>query len=329
MAQTGDGLDRPSRGFYTPAMPRITIVTVNWYSGCYLADLVAHLCAKAHDPQALAFLVMDNTAGRDGDLRELTAVRAQVHVEPLDTAGRTGSRAHAMALNRAMGLLATEYCLVVDPDVHVFEPQWDRFCLEELDQHGAAAIGAPYPPWKVGKYHDFPSPPFCLFNVEALRPTGLDWTPFCRGPLGDMGTFALRQVGRLGPIVTRRRYERSCWCRRWAAWAERRLGVFSRDTGWRIAREARRQGLRSVLFETVVAPGHGIAVSGTPRERALAALAGQYELFAWAGRPIVAHKYGSAGWPWRTELGDDLEHWQRCIAMVEAGEAMGDPAEER
>src|SRR5262249_5309326 len=144
------------------AMAAITIVSVNYKSTPYLSPLLANLKAKAADPSALSILIVDNTNGRDAEIASALAPLERARLIPFDAGPVTGSRAHAKGLDFALTQVQTEYAVIVDPDIFVFKQGWDRLCVSELEKHGAFAIGAPYPTWKVGKYHDFPSPPFCF-----------------------------------------------------------------------------------------------------------------------------------------------------------------------
>lgn len=290
-------------------MSRITILTVSFWSVAFVELLVENLRAKARDPSGVRVLVVDNSGGADAALARLS----QVEIWPYTPGERNGSRAHARALDFALPRVTSEYMLIVDPDVHVFCAGWDALCIGALEQRGAFAIGAPYPAWKVGKYHDFPSPPFCFFRTEELRGLGASFVPFGGTRAEDARAFALRQIGRGGGLLTRRRYEQSTLVRRYATWSERTLGVFGPDTGWRIAAAARERGLASVLFDAVLVGSPSFdAGSG-----AFQALARDYELYTFEGAPVLTHKYGTGAAPWRTERGADVGFWREAIARLE------------
>jgi hypothetical protein len=209
----------------------------------------------------------------------------------------------------------TEYVLVVDPDVHVFKEGWDEFCINSIHKSDCLAIGAPYPGWKVGRYRNFPSPPFCFFNSKMLREIGFNWSPFGRNRFEDIFVFALRQIGRLGTFTTRKTFEKFRWVRSFSTKAEKIFGVFSQDTGWRIASQAKKQGLKSILFEAVTSSDIHLAPEGAVE--AFTTLASEYELYYYSGKPILTHKYGTGGRPWRTTHGDNEIYWRKCIEAFE------------
>ena len=296
-------------------MSDITIITVNWFSAGLIEALLANMSQKARNPDCLRMMVIDNTNSEDELLRQIETSQIQVEIHPLDSAGLVGSRGHAFALNHAIDKLTTEFAVIVDPDIHIFAQSWDSLCIGALGKHDAVAIGAPYPFWKIGRYHDFPSPPFCFFRTEVIKDMQSDWTPYSSSTLGRCWIFAVRQLGRLGGFINRRRYEQSPLLRRYAAFAETHLGTFSRDSGWRIAAEARRKGLKSILFENVLpdrmdlAPSDGLEAFGD--------LAREYELYYYDNKPILTHKYGTAGRPWRTQKGADEKYWRKAIETFE------------
>ncbi len=234
----------------------------------------------------------------------------------MDCRGLSGSKAHAFAINKAMELVQTEFVLVVDPDVHVFAPQWDLLCLEALSAKNAWAIGAPYPRWKVGKYHDFPSPVFCFFRRKLTNQLPMDWRPYNDCPWCNTGVFVIRQIGRLGGLLNRRAFEQSAAARSYARFSERWLGTFSQDTGWRIARAARQRKLASIVFDDIL-PEDATSLDA-PTDPVWAELAREFELFAFASRPMLIHRYGSGARPWRTAKGNNESYWLQCIERVEA-----------
>jgi hypothetical protein len=305
-------------------MAAITIVSVSYRSSSYLAPLLQNLFDKARDRAELRVLIVDNTNGADPELRGALSAVPSLTLVPFDTGPVKGSRAHAKGLDFAMSKLETEFAVVVDPDIFVFKDGWDRLCQSELARLSAFAMGAPYPGWKVGKYHDFPSPPFCFFQSAALRELGVGWEPFGETKLEDARALVTRQIGRLGNLLTRRRYERHPSLRRYASWAEKTLGVFGPDTGWRIAEAAAKRGLRSVLFEASLATAADIGSERPHTEReARARLVSEFELYTYAGEPIMTHKYGSGARPWRTPQSHDLALWRECIELLDAASKAG------
>jgi hypothetical protein len=313
---TAEPASHESRG----EMAAVTIVSVNYRSASYLGPLLDNLRLKAASPSALSVHVVDNTNGQDPDIGRVLAPIARARLVPFDTGSARGSRAHALGLDRALAEVETEFSVIVDPDIYVFKAGWDDFCSAELERSGAFAIGAPYPAWKVGKYHDFPSPPFCFFRTRTFRELGAGFVPFGRNRLEDAQALVTRQIGRLGNALTRRRYEGSVLLRRYAAWAERRLGVFAPDTGWRVAEAARNRGLESVLFEPALATPEHAALGSVPADAAtaLACLTHEFELYTYRGEPMLTHKYGSGAMPWRTARSNDIELWRDCIRRIEA-----------
>jgi hypothetical protein len=297
-------------------MAEITIVTVNWHSADWIRRLLDNLLRKSSGRTVLHAFILDNTNGADKDLANVHAAGVPCTIQPLDCRGLAGSRAHAFALNEAMGLVQTEFVLVVDPDVHVFAHTWDALCIEALSAKNGWAIGAPYPRWKVGKYHDFPSPVFCFFRRELMAHVRMDWRPYDDCPWCNAAIFAVRQIGRLGGLLNRRRFERSPAARSYARFAERWFGIFSWDTGWRIARSTRRRRQASVLFDDIMP--QDAAGLDAPADPVWGDLSREYELFASANRPVLIHRYGSGARPWRTNKGGDESFWLQCIDRAEA-----------
>ncbi len=296
-------------------MHTITIITVNWYSVEYIEKLLDNLYRKASQPEKLKVLVIDNTNGADLTVNRLSETRMPCHIYPVNTGKLSGSRAHACALNQAMNLLDTEFALITDPDIYVFKKDWDTFCINEIRQQDIIAIGAPYPPWKVGKYHDFPSPPFCFFNSETIRKLSNNWTPFSKTQAGSIGKFIIRQLGRIGPVITRRTYMNCSLVRNYSTAAEKVLGIFAPDTGWLIAEEARKREMKSILFDT--AQSHETRLVHKSAVPAFQDLASHYELFSYKDELMVTHKYGTRSWPWKTRFGNDEAYWRTCIKLIE------------
>ena len=64
----------------------------------------------------------------------------------------------------------------MDPDVHIFKQDWDSFLLEEIEK--SKLVGAPYPPWKIGKVHDYPSVVFMFFETDRIKLLKKSFSPF-------------------------------------------------------------------------------------------------------------------------------------------------------
>lgn len=279
----------------------ITVLSVSWRSADFLRELCANLLAQARQPGAIRFLIADNTNGDDPALAALDVPGLQI--VPVDVSGERMSVAHAIGLNALFARVDTPYTLVVDPDVFVFQPGWDAILTGIVSGAAAppiVAAGAPYSPWKLGKYHDFPSPPFAFWRTDALRALDPDWRPYARTAARRLVDFGLRQAFWLPRLVDRAVLRLPRRAFRAGRWTERWTGVVSKDTGWQIADRARRRGWLAVVFPVVgaidtldgIAPGQGAAY---------AALAAEFELYAWENRPFLTHRN-----PTRTQIGLNL-----------------------
>lgn len=276
----------------------ITVASVSWHSASFLRDLFAGLLARADHPGAIRFLISDNLNGADPEIQQLTF--PGLAVVPVDVQNATMSMAHAAGLNALMPHIDTPYTLIIDPDIAVFARGWDTLCRDLLETTGSVALGAPYPPWKLGKYHDFPSPPFAFWRTEALKRLTPDWRPYGRTTARRLLDFALRQtfwlprgIDRYVLRLPRRRFKT-------AHWVERLVGVVSKDTGWEIAHKARRQGWRALTFDVAYSVADLASVPDDLRGP-YQALVEDFELYALNGQPILTHRN-----PTRTRLSANL-----------------------
>ena len=297
-------------------MPKLIIVTVNWFNSDLILHMLNNLHAKAAHSEDLAALVIDNTNGRDKSLKNIKNCCIPYAILPIDSNRRKGSIGHAWALDHAMKYLDSEYSLIVDPDIYVFLNKWDQFCVAEMKRVGAIAIGAPYPIWKVGKYHDFPSPPFCFFHTASLKKMKNGWEPYGPNFIYDTFTFFFRQIGRIGILVNRKRFEKYLLIRKYAKFSENLFGVFSQDTGWKLAEEVRNKNIKTIVFDSVL-PQDNIFISKKPNY-AYQSLIREYEVFSYKNKIILTHKYGTAGPLWRTKSGANIKHWIMCIHRIES-----------
>lgn len=297
-----------------PSSPSITVLTVSWHSRARLAHLFDNLLGKATNPSRVQFLVVDNTGGNDESLAEFLYERPRCRLLPCNARALQPSVAHAKGLSHGLSAVTTEFALIVDPDVHVFLADWDVRCVEWLNRGRVTAVGAPYPFWKLGKYHDFPSPIFCFGKKDALLGLGNDWRPFYPTAVGRLYSFFARKIVRLGPLGSKARLQQGGAVRRVTSALERLLSESATDTGYRMARRARTETAECVLFHAVC-PSEP-AVRDNP---ALRELASEYELFSQADHIVLTHQYSSASYHWRTAHGPDVEYWLECVRSVESG----------
>jgi hypothetical protein len=279
--------------------PSITVLSVSWWSAAFLNDLFTNLLLLADHPEALRFVVADNTRGEDADLLNLDF--PALIIVPVDVQGEHMSMAHAAGLNALLPFVDSQspFVLVVDPDIAVLQRGWDNVLCRALDAPSVAAVGAPYPPWKLGKYHDFPSPPFAFWHTETLKALSPDWRPYGRTAVRRFFDFVLRQTLWLPRMIDRYLLRLPRRRFKMARWVERIVGVVSKDTGWEIAAQARRRGWRACLFDVITRPDHDLLPSAHYDE--YRALAAEFELYAWEGKPFVTHRN-----PTRTRLAFNL-----------------------
>jgi hypothetical protein len=285
--------------------PWLTVITVNWFSTELIESLLLNLNDKAKFPERIEYFVIDNTHGKDLSISRLLQTGRHVKIYANDTKGET----HASGLNFALSKLETEFALVVDPDVYVFKNNWDYFAIHEINTKNCSAIGTTYPRWQLGKYHNFPNPVFCLFRTKDFKMMGSDWTPLSKNPIVNFCDFVKRQILRWGILINRRRYQKYPAIRSPWTLLESLIGVCSRDTGYRIAKKAKRNHTKAVLFKAVLPDD---TVAGSEAE-VFKQLAGEFELYYYRNEPILTHKYSTGSRVWRTSKGADTNFWRQCI----------------
>jgi hypothetical protein len=268
-------------------MSEMTVVSVSWRSSDFLRDLFQNLLLLADRPETIRLLVGDNTKGTDPDLRALDF--PALTLVPVDVEDERMSMAHAIGLNTLVPHVETPYTLIIDPDVAVLQSGWDTRLYSTLAGTDIVAIGAPYPGWKLGKYHDFPSPPFAFWKTDALKSLNPDWRPYGRTTARRLFDFILRQTFWIPRVIDRKILRLPHRRFRVGVWTERVVGVVSKDTGWEVAHRARQRGWRARLFTVVFGPDDLYAVSSEQRAGYLP-LAQEFELYAWDGKPFMTHR---------------------------------------
>ncbi|MBN1661655.1 MAG: hypothetical protein JXA93_24890 [Anaerolineae bacterium] len=275
--------------------PAITVGTVSYYSTAHLLHLFDSL-EHTTTGSKLNYLVCDNTDGRDTQLYE--ALGSSARIIPFAPANprrakrerASGSYTHGLGLNRLLQEVETDLCLVCDPDCLMLARGWDVLCCSLLSQNGVAAVGTPHHSRKLAKYHGFPSPIWILFSTVLFRQIGADWTPYTDAAM----VAAWDQVRRLLSIVGGWSGERLMGQRfygtRTAWWMRAMFGGSSKDTGWKIPAAVAAQGYRAELLTPATA-AHQITAP-LRGELAVMELADEFELYLYAGIPLVTHYHG-------------------------------------
>ena len=297
---------------------KITVGVINWFSADQIKDLFESLIAHATEPENLEFVICDNTDGKDTKLADVIGQSCIIFphspVIPQNWRPRRalGSYAHGLGLNFLVEQINTEYCLITDPDCIVLMQGWDLRLKTLLDQKHIAA-GAPYHCNKIAKYHNFPSPIFSFFNVNAFKSIQADWIPY-RLPVATLITDQLRRIPAIiGGYFGEKGWGRSFYISKTAALLRLLFGNSSKDTGWRIASTAKRKGFSAHLFKSAVLPDQ--LNPALAEKQAIIDLMSNYELFLDKGIPFVTHLY-STKQRGKGNLIDAYSHWRTLALSV-------------
>tara|TARA_A100001015_G_scaffold297103_1_gene378192 strand:+ start:343 stop:1251 length:909 start_codon:yes stop_codon:yes gene_type:complete len=292
----------------------ITIISVSYKSGIHLRRLFKNLYDKAENKQKLKFLVIDNTNGADQELNTLLPRYLNISIVKNDGSYSQRSISHASGLDVGLKQSRTEYSLIIDPDVHVFKSNWDSLCLSYLDGSKNLVIGAPYPDWKLGKVHDYPSVVFMFFRTQEIRRLNKSFQPF-PAPLKRMKNSLFRKVTRLGFIASKSRLNKSQFLRIITTYLEKILGITSPDTGNDIIEAIRNKEYESINFEACLVHQLGSFNTNSYHYN----MAREFELYYQGEDPFMTHMYGSGVFHWKTAKGSDVQYWQELIENIERG----------
>ena len=292
----------------------ITIISVSYRSGTHLRRLFKNLYDKAENKQKLKFLVVDNTNGADQELDTLLPKELNISIVENDGSLNQRSISHASGLDVGLEQSSTEYSLIIDPDVHVFKSNWDSLCLSYLDGSMHLVIGAPYPDWKLGKVHDYPSVVFMFFRTQEIRGLNKSFQPF-PAPLKRIKNSLFRKVTRLGIIASKSRLNKSQFLRMITSYLEKLLGITSPDTGNDIIEALRNKKYESINFEACLVHQLGPFNTNSYHDN----MAREFELYYQGNDPFMTHMYGSGVFHWKTANGSDAQYWQELIEYIEGG----------
>ena len=292
----------------------ITIISVSYKSGIHLRRLFKNLYDKAENKQKLKFLVIDNTNGADQELNTLLPKYLNISIVKNDGCSSQRSISHASGLDVGLKQSGTEYSLIIDPDVHVFKDNWDSLCLSYLDGSKNLVIGAPYPDWKLGKVHDYPSVVFMFFRTQELIGLNKSFQPF-PAPLKRLKNSLFRKVTRLGFIANKSRLNNSQFLRIITTYLEKLFGITSPDTGNDIIEAIRNKEYESINFEACLVHQLGSFDTNSYHSD----MAREFELYYHGDNPFMTHMYGSGVFHWKTSKGSDAQYWQELIENIERG----------
>ena len=291
----------------------ITILSASYRSGPHLNRLFNNLKIKADNHHCLQFIVVDNTNGQDIDLKDAFSKDLEIQFVMNDGSGLQRSISHSSALDCGIQNCETEFTLIIDPDVHVFKAGWDNFCIGQMNKVDKLVIGAPYPEWKLGKVHDFPSVVFMFFRTRQVVKFDKSFYPFPRLSKRILNSI-FRKVTRLGILTSKSKLDKSKKLRKITKWLEKITGITSPDTGKQIIEAFRREGFKALNFKASYSSDIANNVKNAEIE-----LSKQFESYYLNDEIIMTHMYGSGVFHWRSERGADLDHWQDLISEIDKG----------
>ena len=289
----------------------ITILSVSFNSSVHLKRLVKNFISKTAQIKSIKFLIIDNTNGEDEALYTAFDKSNEIRIVKNKNRYKQRSLSHANALDFGMKLIDTQFTLIVDPDIHIFYQNWDQFCLKEMEENNKTVIGAPYPKWKLGKVHKYPSVVFMFFQTEVVRNFGKTFYPF---PLFHKRIYnsIIRKFVRLGGLANKSRLGNYKNLRRICEWLEEKTGTTSPDTGKEIIEEFQKNRFKSIVFSC---PYEQYFKHDFDKDLKL--LARDFEIYFFNDKPFISHMYSSGVYHWRTKHSSDLSHWQSLNKRVE------------
>jgi len=288
----------------------ITILSVSYNSIYHLKRLFNNLIQKAEVPQNIQFMVIDNTHGSDSKIKDLHSLDSKIIIIPNKGSGMQRSISHASALDIGLAAIETRYCLIIDPDTYIFKKNWDTFFLKKI-KDDKVVVGAPYPDWKIGKVHDFPSVIFMFFKTEEVKNFGKSFYPFPSLPK-QIYNFIFRKVTRLGFFTSKSILNNNKWLRCIIYRLERIFGITAPDTGKGIIESFRSNKFKSINFNAIYSSDQILKKS-----KASLDLAQEYELYLYNKELIMTHMYSSGVFHWKTKRGSDIDYWESLINKIE------------
>ena len=289
----------------------ITILTVSFNSYFHLKRLFKNLLAKAKYKKNIRFLIVDNTNGKDRDIYLLNEKKLNLKIIKNKCHQVQRSVSHASGLDKGLKSVNTDFTLIVDPDIHVFMENWDALCLEQIQKNEKTVIGAPYPFWKLGKVHDYPSVVFMFFKTEFVSNFNVTFYPF-PSQMKRVLNSIIRKIIRLGGIANKSRMDHILFLRNFCIGLEKLTGISSPDTGRRIIKKFREKKFTSIVFN---APFSSDLNSQNNYE--LSNLSKDYEVYLYNQDPFITHMYSSGVYHWRTENSANLKLWIKFIHEIE------------
>ena len=290
---------------------KITVVSVSFKSSKHLNRLFSNLVNKANHPDELKFLVVDNTNGEDDVLKESFSKELDLTIIPNNGVGLQRSISHSFALDVGLKNIDTKFTCLVDPDIHVFKKGWDSFCLAKIEMNENSVLGAPYPVWKLGKVHDYPSVVFMFFNTQIVQSFEKSFYPF-PGNLRHLWNSVFRKMVRLGGFANKKRLNQFKSLRTFCGCLESLTGITAPDTGKGIIDSFRSYHFQSLTFETPY-PNDFLLKS----QEVYLEMAREYEIYFHEKAPFLTHMYSSGVFHWKSAKSSDINHWQTLIDQIE------------
>ena len=289
----------------------ITILSVSFNSSIHLKRLIENFLLKSAQIDNIKFLIVDNTNGNDKALHTIFDKSYDVRIIKNNNSFKQRSLSHANALDFGMEHVDTKFTLIVDPDIHIFYKNWDEFCIRNMESNPRTVIGAPYPQWKLGKVHNYPSVVFMFFQTNLVQSFGESFHPFPK-LYKRIYNSIVRKFVRLGGLANKNRLSKSRNLQLICKWIEELTGITSPDTGSEIVSQFHYNGYNSIVFAS---PYEQFFSDKGAVELKL--LAKDFEVFTFEDQPFLSHMYSSGVFHWRTKRSSDLNYWIALIKKIE------------
>ena len=289
----------------------ITILSVSFNSSIHLKRLIENFLLKSSQLGNIKFLIVDNTNGDDKALYAAFDESNDVRIIKNNNRFKQRSLSHANALDFGMEHVDTKFTLIVDPDIHIFYKNWDKFCIQKMELNNRTVIGAPYPQWKLGKVHNYPSVVFMFFQTNFVQSFGKTFHPFPK-LYKRIYNSILRKIVRLGGLANKNRLGKYGTLQLICKWLEELTGITSPDTGKEIISQFHDKGYNSIVFNSPYEQSFK-----KKHDLELKLLAKNFEVFTFDDKPFISHMYSSGVYHWRTQRSSDLNYWISLIKKIE------------